>query len=160
MESRSERVARCRRNLKAKAVEYLGGKCLMCGYARCIDALEFHHRDPEAKDFAISSKGIYRSFDRVKVELDKCDLLCANCHREVHAEWKAQGINKRKIVQNIPWPSKESLQAMLWEKPATQIAESLGVSRNTVRNWIRKLKVSPPPHGYWLGKTRKQHIPE
>lgn len=67
---------------KEKAVEYKGGACKLCGYKRCIASLDFHHRDPSTKKFGISqSKG--RSWDKIKEELDKCDLLCANCHREV-----------------------------------------------------------------------------
>ena len=75
-------VKNFRKKLKEKAVEYKGGKCIKCGYNNYIGALEFHHRDPKEKDFSI---GQYTySWERVKAELDKCDLLCANCHREVH----------------------------------------------------------------------------
>lgn len=68
------------------AVTYKGGKCERCGYDRCIDALEFHHIDPVQKDFTISAKGYTRSWNKVKAELDKCIMLCANCHRELHAQ--------------------------------------------------------------------------
>jgi hypothetical protein len=73
-----------KRNLerKKKAVEYKGGKCQECGYKKCIAALEFHHRDPNEKDFEISNGA--RNWDKIKAELDKCDLLCSNCHKEVH----------------------------------------------------------------------------
>jgi hypothetical protein len=75
-----------RKKIRAMAVEYKGGKCERCSYARCIDALEFHHIDPTQKDFNISSKGYTRSWLRVKEELDKCMIVCANCHREIHAK--------------------------------------------------------------------------
>ena len=68
------------------AIEYKGGKCEKCGYSRCMEALEFHHCDPTQKDFSISSKGYTRSWDKVRSELDKCMMLCANCHREFHAQ--------------------------------------------------------------------------
>lgn len=71
--------------LKLKCVQHLGGKCESCGYNRCREALEFHHRNPSSKDFSISSAWIGRSWDAIERELDKCLLLCANCHREVHA---------------------------------------------------------------------------
>ena len=67
------------------AIEYKGGRCQVCGYDRCAEALEFHPLDPTKKDFGISSKGYARSWEKVKKEVDKCFLLCANCHREVHA---------------------------------------------------------------------------
>ena len=67
------------------AVSYKGGCCQVCGYDRCIEALEFHHLDPSQKDFGISKKGYTRSWEKVKEEVEKCILLCANCHREAHA---------------------------------------------------------------------------
>lgn len=69
--------------LKRKAIDYLGGKCIMCGYDKCTAVLEFHHRIPEDKSFTISTN-LNKSWNSLKVELDKCDLLCANCHRELH----------------------------------------------------------------------------
>src|SRR6266404_3820447 len=80
-------VSKRRRDLKKRAVEYKGGKCYLCGYDRCLDALSFHHRD-EQKDFGIGAKGYTRSWDSVRKELDRCLLMCANCHAEVHAHRK------------------------------------------------------------------------
>lgn len=79
-----EAVQKRRDNLKKMAVEYKGGKCEKCGYNKYIGALEFHHLNPTEKDFGISSKGYTNSWKRVKIEIDKCILLCANCHREIH----------------------------------------------------------------------------
>ena len=79
-------VKRRRRKIRLMAIEYKGGKCSVCGYAHYIGALEFHHLDDSKKDFGISNKGYTRSWKKVKEELDKCVLLCANCHRELHAE--------------------------------------------------------------------------
>ena len=78
-------VAKRRRKVKTIAVEYLGGKCQICGYDRSVAALEVHHRDPKLKNFGISEKGYTRSWDSIRRELDLCILICANCHREVHA---------------------------------------------------------------------------
>ena len=79
-----ESVKLFRHRKKEKAVTYLGGKCRICGYSKSIFAMDFHHLDPEQKDFSICSKSSW-GFERLKEELDKCALLCANCHREVHA---------------------------------------------------------------------------
>lgn len=90
------RAVRARRKkVRQMSVEYKGGKCEMCGYDRCIDALEFHHNDLSNKDFGISEKGYTRSWKRVMEELDKCIMLCANCHRELHAKLAASGGNAR-----------------------------------------------------------------
>ena len=79
-----EAVTERRRKLKRMALDYMGGCCQACGYKKSVSALQFHHLDPEEKDFGISGKGTTRSWEKIKVELDKCVLLCANCHAEVH----------------------------------------------------------------------------
>lgn len=77
------KIKKYRHKIKLESVKYKGGSCKICNYSICINALEFHHLDPNEKDFSFS-QGI-KSWERVKIELDKCVLLCANCHREVHA---------------------------------------------------------------------------
>jgi len=77
-------VNKRRKELKIMSIEYKGGKCSNCGYNRCVRALDFHHLDPSKKNFTIASKGYTRSWKKVKEELDKCVLVCANCHREIH----------------------------------------------------------------------------
>ena len=87
-------VYKRRKKVRQMAVEYKGGRCQSCGYNRCIDALEFHHNSFSGKDFGISAKGYTRSWTKVKEELDKCMLLCANCHREIHAQSAAPTGNR------------------------------------------------------------------
>lgn len=72
-----------RKQLKNLAIAYKGGKCSVCSYDKCLAALEFHHLDPTKKEFSISSYSI-NDLDLLKLELDKCILLCSNCHREIH----------------------------------------------------------------------------
>jgi hypothetical protein len=75
-------------SFKKECVNYKGGKCKFCGYNRCIGALEFHHRDPNQKDFTIAHLRLTswkKNESKIKLELDKCDLLCSNCHREQHS---------------------------------------------------------------------------
>ena len=72
-----------RKRTKQKLVEHKGGCCEICGYNKCIEALEFHHKDPDQKDFSLSGKSW--ALDRLIEEANKCLMLCANCHREVHA---------------------------------------------------------------------------
>lgn len=71
------------RDYKRQAVEYKGGKCSICGYNKCLAALEFHHNDPSQKDINWRKMRNW-VFEKIKEELDKCDLVCANCHREIH----------------------------------------------------------------------------
>lgn len=84
-----------RKKLKERLVEYKGGKCEICGYNKCITALEFHHLDPGKKDFTIGSSKVL-SFEKCKQEVDKCILVCSNCHREIH-ENEYKKIEKERI---------------------------------------------------------------
>ena len=78
-------VTKLRRlRLKIKCVEYLGGKCVNCGFDKHLAALQFHHRNSNNKDFLISSINT-KSWKLIIEELNKCDLLCANCHAVKHS---------------------------------------------------------------------------
>lgn len=78
-------VSKRRRKVKEKAIAYMGGRCQICSYDRYQGALDFHHIDPSTKSFGIGSYGHSRSWERVKEELAKCILVCANCHREIES---------------------------------------------------------------------------
>lgn len=82
---RSEAVANWRRRTKERLVKEAGGRCVICGYGRCVAALEFHHIDPSQKAFGLSVRGITRSIAIMREEAAKCVLLCATCHAEVEA---------------------------------------------------------------------------
>ena len=70
---------------KLEMIEFLGGCCSKCGYNNNLSALDFHHLDPSKKEFNLDSRKIANSsLESIKKELDKCILLCANCHREEH----------------------------------------------------------------------------
>ena len=81
----SSPVVEHRRRRKIRAVIYMGGACYSCGRSGPPGIFEFHHWDPRSKAFGISQDGNTRSWARVVEELVKCVMLCANCHREVHA---------------------------------------------------------------------------
>jgi len=68
---------------KKFAVEYKGGKCQQCGYNKCLSSLEFHHLNPHEKDSSIRFTSCSR--EKLLEEISKCILVCANCHREIHA---------------------------------------------------------------------------
>lgn len=90
--STSRRRKRCgacntkirRYRCKIKAIQYLGGKCVRCGFDGHHCAYEFHHVNPETKKFAIGSCA-NKSWKVLVAELDKCELLCSNCHRIEHS---------------------------------------------------------------------------
>lgn len=78
-------VTKRRRKLKAMVVELKGGKCILCSYSRTVWALDLHHVDASKKEFSLSVRGLTRAWSKIKAEADKCVLVCANCHREIHA---------------------------------------------------------------------------
>jgi len=80
-------VADRRRKLKEMIVDYKGGKCAICGYDRYIGAFDLHHKDNKQKEFGLSFRGLTRSWEKIKKEADKCILVCANCHREIHGKY-------------------------------------------------------------------------
>lgn len=83
---KNSQVAQTRRNMKKALVERKGGACERCGYNKCMDALEFHHLDPNQKEIAIGDIAKSSSnWGKIQLEVDKCILVCANCHKEIHA---------------------------------------------------------------------------
>jgi hypothetical protein len=87
-------VSECRRKMKIRSIEYKGGRCSRCGYAKSYAALEFHHIDSTTKAFSLST-GNCRRWEVIKVELDKCVLLCANCHREEHESVRQKRLSEQ-----------------------------------------------------------------
>ena len=94
-------LVRKRKNArKLWALQYLGGQCCVCGYNRCVNALDFHHLDSKQKKFTIGSNFTY-SIENLKIELDKCVTLCSNCHREYHngyIELSVLLLQQRKLI--------------------------------------------------------------
>lgn len=69
---------------KAAAIKYLGGRCTKCGWIGNQAALQFHHKNPKEKDFVLGNVA-NKSWDSIKAEMQKCILLCANCHAIEHS---------------------------------------------------------------------------
>lgn len=84
------------RALKQKCVEYKGGCCINCGFNKYLSALDFHHIDRSEKDFMITQT---TNWDKIRIELDKCILLCSNCHRALHSgDLKINNSNKLNLL--------------------------------------------------------------
>jgi len=86
MSSNSEAVKKWRKATKNRIIESMGGKCTQCGYNDCPEAMDLHHLDPKEKELSFGKiRANPKSWDKIVLELKKCVLLCANCHREYHA---------------------------------------------------------------------------
>ncbi|HEX3435103.1 MAG TPA: helix-turn-helix domain-containing protein [Solirubrobacteraceae bacterium] len=96
----AEAVSRRRRKVKRVLVKEAGGSCRICGYDRCVAALEFHHVDRASKMFSLSHRGVARSLARAREEAGKCVLLCANCHAEVESGVAALAGHDRPALQS------------------------------------------------------------
>lgn len=70
---------------KLKAIAYKGGKCVDCGYVGNPAVYEFHHLDESGKDRE-PNQLMGCKWENITKEIDKCVLLCANCHRIRHHE--------------------------------------------------------------------------
>lgn len=164
--SNSASVMRAQRRKKQKAVDYLGGKCQRCGYDRCLDALEFHHKDPSEKEFSPAYVIMRRKWDIAKKELDKCELLCSNCHREEHSKdfdsslivqplktktcpqcnkafMPREGRQKfcsvecaQQSLRKVERPSKQELTKLLKSNSYVAVGNMFGVSDNAIRKWL------------------------
>lgn len=89
------------RLLKLKAIEYKGNKCSRCGFIGHYSSYDFHHVDPTKKDFNWNV-GRKKSFDKIKLELDKCILLCRNCHQMIHTKLNNDGsLNSEYLPTNV-----------------------------------------------------------
>jgi hypothetical protein len=93
-----------RGQLSREMVAYKGGMCQVCGYDRCLRALCFHHLDDATKSFHFAGSHC-RSWRALTLELDKCVLLCQNCHAEVHAGLVplpySSGVSGRRTVTGV-----------------------------------------------------------
>ena len=157
----TEAVQKRRDKLKILAIDYLGGKCNKCGYDKCVDALDFHHLNPDEKEFGISEKGYTRSWESVKIELNKCILVCSNCHREIHALNSNKLYNKEdlilekankeiktnkeiKIKENslikydFSTINKQEFKNLIRNESFAEIGRSFNVSARTISRWCGK----------------------
>lgn len=83
-EKRQARVATRRKDAVIELKREAGGQCCRCGYSKCLEALDFHHIEPALKIEHVSRLIRELRLREAREEIKKCELLCANCHREVH----------------------------------------------------------------------------
>jgi transposase-like protein len=102
---RSAAVARRRRTIKRQLVEEAGGACAVCGYSRWLGALQFHHVESHSKEFHLAQGGYSRSIARSRAEMEKCVLLCANCHSEVEGGFATLPMDSvRALTKSVEQP--------------------------------------------------------
>ena len=127
MNKKSAYVMNWRNRTKIKLIEYKGGKCEICKYDKLIPSVyDFHHKNPDEKDFAISGKAL--AFETLKKEVDKCQLLCANCHNELHWNLDQEKRAAREMFQKTNPPLFKKGQKM----------ECAWCKKEFIRRWHRQ----------------------
>jgi hypothetical protein len=143
-------IKKFRRRTKERLVKGMGGCCQICGYNKSLSALEFHHINPNQKDFTISSMKIM-NWEKIKNEAKKCILVCANCHREIHDnitelpivnnDYDFEGYDPIKSNQIVCWDEID-LQKELNELGSyKKISDKFGTTVETVRKKCKEKNI-------------------
>lgn len=94
--SHSQYIRAWRRKLKL--LDIFGSHCEICGYNKNIAALEFHHKDSTQKEFKLDARKLANTkWENILIEAKKCQLLCSNCHRELHNPEMESNLIKDKL---------------------------------------------------------------
>jgi endogenous inhibitor of DNA gyrase (YacG/DUF329 family) len=128
-----------RKTNKEKAISYKGGKCNNCGYNKNISSLCFHHLIPEQKSFGITAENLTKTWSKIEQELNKCALLCLNCHGEEHnKEHQQQKIDKEKSVRALVPKQERDKRSTL--KACATCSKQISVypSRDTANNFCSR----------------------
>lgn len=132
----SELAVLKKQKYKLKMIQYKGGKCEICGYDKNIAALEFHHLNPEEKDFTISDT--HHSWESTQKELDKCICLCANCHRELHNP-QSTPENLAKLIElhnyKVEIKKKQTKKKQIKKNKYKFTLEEVNSKREELKNW-------------------------
>jgi len=139
----SARTGRSKRESKKRGIEYLGGKCFDCHGVFDPAVYDFHHVDPTTKEH--EPKNLHSSkWETLRKELDKCVVLCANCHRLRHVNQQESGwkrkLNPRPRIapgsqQKTRKPIKDILTGQVFESQA-HAAKHYGVTPQCISFWV------------------------
>lgn len=167
-EKHCDRVKRVISGKKATIAKYKIDKgCNRCGYNKHWAALQFHHTNPNEKDFNIAVS-MSLPLDVLFKEINKCEVLCANCHAIEHSSHKYSHIKTKptkkrfekrndsyKRHENKPRPKKsnipddETLKKLLWEIPSQKLAKQFNCSDTYLSRYCKDRGIEKPPRGYW-----------
>jgi len=142
-----------RNNYKKVYLEYAGCECSKCGYNKCIASLTFHHRNPDEKIFSLGNmstniKSVAELRDHIKDEIDKCDILCANCHVLEHSDIDFYEKYKKEIEDKVisykeiqPKIDRENVIKMYKiGVKQVDIAKHFNASKGTISDIIKKYR--------------------
>ena len=143
-----------RRNSKLVYLKYKGDKCEICNYNKCESSLTFHHKNKEDKLFCIGSlneriSNISELKNYIINELDKCVILCRNCHHEKHSDVVFFEENKKEIYYKVKnykeiqkkIPREEVIEMYKNGTKQIDISKHFNASKGTISGIIKKWKI-------------------
>ena len=143
-------VKNWRKRTKNLAIKSMGGKCALCGYNNCNEALAFHHLDPKEKDFSISKQIL--SWSKIVKELRKCILVCHNCHSEIH-------FNNLKIPTDVARFDESYVPKTIIRETICVVCEKTfdGIGKTCSKECLTRLKNKVDWNSLDLVKLRAEH---
>jgi len=119
-------------------------ECNLCGFSDDICCLDFHHFNKEEKEFSIGNETIFKRFESIsdlpfylKKELDKCVVLCGNCHRKEHSEYRSVDIDvEYRSVKKFD-PTKV-IELRVSGLSYNEISKTLNIAKSSINNILRK----------------------
>ena len=127
--------------LKERLISVFDDKCAICGYNKCHSALEFHHINPELKNFTIS-QNTSKGWQTLLEEAKKCVLVCSNCHREIH-----EGLIDLALLQSNNFN----------EEKAKQITEEIEHTKHSQQSFCEKCNAQLVTHARYCPKCAAEN---
>lgn len=156
MSKSSEYVKKWRKKVKEIILTCMGGQCQICQYKKCPTALELHHVNPDEKDFSFGFiMASCRNWGVIYSEIEKCILLCSNCHREVHAGVTMMPDEYTKFDRVLA-DSLRSAASLSVERNRGATAESRKTSKRRAEVSVKKLHKNSMLRVKYV--SRSQHI--
>lgn len=174
-EKHRKAVQKVRNNKKAAIARYKKEKgCSRCGYNEHSAALQFHHLDPNEKNFTIGTSWNL-PLEEIFKEISKCEVLCANCHSIEHSIYeydfvpqkvkvtkkrpekrklsvKKQEKDKKPLFKKSNIPDDETLKRLLFEIPSSELAKQFNCSDSYLSRYCKTKGIDKPPRGHWSKK--------
>lgn len=118
---------------KFQLVEMKGGKCEICGYDKNYASFDFHHLNPEEKEFQLDARHLSNTkIEKLMEEAKKCILICANCHREIHYPH----LDKNIVIEKINEINDNHLSIHIKNRKKQSICKTCGCEYDYIKGKI------------------------